>query len=110
MREAVMERYAWQAKLKEGCLAEYRRRHDGLWQELKLLLKDAGICNYSIFTNGTDLFGYYECEKGAEFAARAQKNSSVAAKWNEYMKDIIDMTLDPVTGAQPSLTEVFRLE
>jgi hypothetical protein len=26
------------------------------------------------------------------------------------MKDVMDMKLDPVTGAQPQLTEVFRLD
>lgn len=28
-------------------------------------------------------------------------------KWDEYMKDILIMEKDPVTGAQPLLTQVF---
>jgi L-rhamnose mutarotase len=31
-------------------------------------------------------------------------------KWNEYMKDILIMELDPVTGAQPKLTKVFSFK
>lgn len=105
-----MERYAWKAVIKPGMLEEYRRRHDNIWPELKTLLKEAGICNYTIWNTGDELFGYYECEKGAEFAARTQAESAVVDRWNEYMKDVMVMELDPETGAQPKLTQVFYLE
>ena len=105
-----MERYAWKATVKEGKLAEYKRRHDEIWPEMVDVLKEAGICNYSIWNVGNELFGYYECEKGAEFAAKVQAESSVVDRWNEYMKDVMVMEMDPVTGAQPKLVEVFRLD
>ena len=105
-----MERYAWKATVKPGMLAEYRRRHDNIWPELKELLKSAGICNYTIWNVGDELFGYYECEKGVEFAARTQAGSEVVDRWNEYMKDVMVMEMDPVTGAQPKLEQVFFLE
>ena len=38
-----MERCAWKAIVRDGCLDEYVRRHDAIWPELKQLLKDAGI-------------------------------------------------------------------
>ena len=105
-----MERYAWKAKIKEGKLADYKKRHDEIWQEMKDLLKSAGICNYSIWNVENELFGYYECEKGVAFAARVQAESPIVARWNEYMEDVMEMKLDPVTGAQPHLTEVFYLK
>ncbi len=105
-----MERYAWKATVKEGKLAEYKRRHDEIWPEMVEVLKEAGICNYSIWNVGNELFGYYECEKGAEFAAKVQAESPVVDRWNEYMKDVMVMEMDPVTGAQPKLVEVFRLD
>ena len=105
-----MERYAWKAKLREGKLAEYQRRHDEIWPEMKKLLKDAGICNYSIWNVGDELFGYYECEQGIGFATEMQANSQIVVCWNEYMKDVMVMELDPQTGAQPHLTEVFYLK
>ena len=105
-----MERYAWKAVINEGCVDEYIRRHDEIWPEMKELLKSAGICNYSIWNIGYDLFGYYECEKGVEYAAKVQAESEIVAKWNEYMKDVMTMELDPETGAQPKLREVFRLD
>ena len=105
-----MERYAWKAKVKDGCLDEYIRRHDAIWPELKQLLKDAGIGNYTIWNCGDELFGYYECEKGVDFAAKTQADSPIVDRWNEYMKDVMVREMDPVTGAQPMLRQVFLLE
>ncbi len=106
----MAERYAWRALVKEGKMAEYIKRHNEIGEDMKSELKKAGICNYSIWADGNDLFGYYECEKGVKFAAAFQKNSEVVKKWEEKMKDILIMVLDPETGAQPLLKEVFRLE
>ena len=105
-----MEKYAWMAKIKEGKKDEYIRRHDEIWQDLVEVLKKAGICNYTIWTDGNTLFGYYECEKGIEFATKTQAESEVVDKWNEYMQDVMEMVLDPVTGAQPQLKRVFTLD
>lgn len=105
-----MERMAWKGCIKPGCKAEYIRRHDAIWPEMKAVLKEAGICNYTIFANGDELFGYYECEKGVAFAEKTQANSPVVDRWNEYMKDILELEMDPVTGAQPKLEPVFRLD
>lgn len=104
-----MERYAWKGRVK-GDLAEYRRRHDEIWPELVAVLKEAGICNYSIWSVGDELFGYYECEQGADYAARVQGASEVVDRWNEYMADVLELECDPETGAQKKLVEVFRLD
>ena len=74
------------------------------------VLKDAGICNYSIFYCNDELFGYYECEKGVAYAEKVQAESPVVDRWNDYMKDILELEMDPVTGAQPKLEQVFRLD
>ena len=102
-----MERYAWKAKILDGKKEEYIRRHDEIWPELEEVLLDAGIQNYSIWLTGNDLFGYYECTKGAAHAAKVQADSKVVDRWNEYMKDVMLMEMDPVTGAQPKLEQVF---
>ena len=102
-----MEKYAWRGKIVPGMQEEYKKRHDNIWPEMKEVLADAGIVNYSIWMQGEELFGYYECEKGVENAAKVQAESNVVKKWDEYMKDILIMEKDPVTGAQPLLTQVF---
>lgn len=104
-----MEKYAWRARVFEGKQEEYIRRHNEIWPQMKELLHTAGIRNYTIWLNGTELFGYYECEKGIEFAAKTQNESPIVAQWNEYMRDVMVMEVDPVTGAQPLLQKVFEL-
>lgn len=104
-----MEKYAWTARVRPGMAAEYERRHRDIWQEIKDALRAAGVRNYSIWRSGDVLFGYYECEKGAAFACRAQAESEVVARWERHMADVLDMTPDPETGAQPRLKQVFDL-
>ena len=105
-----MERFAWKGRIKPGMKDEYNRRHDEIWPEMVALLKSAGIRNYTIWSDGETLFGYYECEQGIEFAERTQAESPVVDRWNEYMKDILELEMDPETGAQPKLEQVFRLD
>ena len=105
-----MERYAWKAILIEGKKEEYVRRHNEIWDEMKKVLKKAGIKNYSIWLSDNELFGYYECAKGVEYASKIQRESPIVKKWNEFMKDVMKMPLDEKTGAQPLLEEVFYLK
>ena len=105
-----MERYAWRGRVKEGCIEEYKRRHAEIWPEMKAVLKEAGICNYTIFASGNELFGYYECEKGVDYAVRYQNGNEVVQRWEEHMKDILFFENTGEGEAQPKLTEVFRLD
>ena len=104
-----MERFAWKAVVKDGMLSEYKKRHDNICPELKQVLKDAGISNYTIWNTGNELFGYFECDKGVAYAEKYQAASSVVDKWNVYMKDVMVMEMDPETGAQPKMQQVFYL-
>lgn len=105
-----MERMAWKGRIKPGKKAEYIRRHKEIWPEMVSVLKEAGIVNYSIFCCGDELFGYYECQKGVVFAEKTQAESSVVRRWNDFMQDVLELEMDPVTGAQPKLEQVFRLD
>lgn len=104
-----VEKYAWKAKIVDGKIEEYEKRHNEIWQEMKDVLKSAGIRNYTIWNTGNELFGYYECDS-IEYASNVQNSSEVVKKWDEYMKDILIMEKDPVTGAQPLLRCVFSFE
>ena len=72
-----MEHMAWKGRIKPGCKAEYQKRHAEIWPEMVKVLKDAGICNYSIFYCNDELFGYYECEKGVAYAEKVQAHLRV---------------------------------
>lgn len=105
-----MEKYAWKGMIAPGKIDEYIRRHKEIWPEMVEVLREAGIVNYTIWNVGNEVFGYYECEKGADFAARIQAESPIVGRWNEYMKDVLIMEMDPITGAQPLLRKVFELD
>ena len=105
-----MERIAWNGRILPGMKNEYVKRHDEIWPEMTELLKSAGIYNYTIFCSGDRLFGYYECEKGISFAEETQAKSPVVDKWNKYMKDVLELEMDPATGAQPKMEIVFRMD
>ena len=105
-----MERMAWKGRIRPGCKAEYIRRHDEIWQEMKDVLHRAGIRNYTIWNVGNELFGYYECEHGIEFAEKTQAGSPIVDKWNVYMDDVLELEMDPVTGAQPKMQCMFLME
>ena len=97
-----MEKIFWRAAIKPGMEQEYRRRHDEIWPEMVAELTAAGIRNYTIWMDGCELFGYYECEKGADFALRYQAESAVVAKWEKEMDSIKE-------GESKRLIKVFEL-
>lgn len=99
-------KFAWRAKVIPGKEEEYKKRHAEIWPEMKKVLADAGIVNYSIWMSGDDLFGYYECTKGLDYASKIQNESPIVDKWNIYMKDVMVMETGKGTQ-QPALVQVF---
>ena len=105
-----MSQYAWVLEVRPGCEEEYRRRHDEIWPEMSEALRNAGMRNYSIYL-GPDgrLFAYLETED-FEMMARTIGRDPVNARWQEYMKDIISVDVDPATGFARLLPELFHAE
>lgn len=95
-------------KLFKGCKAEYKRRHDKIWDDLRELLKDTGIADYSIFLDEETnfLFAYLTVENAKNL--NALSHEPVMKKWWAYMKDIMETNEDnsPVIV---ELKEVFYL-
>ena len=65
-----MERYAWKATVLPGKLEEYIRRHNEIWPEMKDVLHQAGIRNYTIWNVGNELLGVRERRRGCPRAGR----------------------------------------
>ena len=103
-----MQRVAFKMKLFKGCEEEYNKRHDALWPELEILLKQAGIKEYSIFLDEETnvLFGYLTVDDVAELDALPKH--PVMQKWWAYMKDIMETNEDN-SPVNISLKEVFYL-
>jgi len=103
-----MEQIAFEMTLKKGYEAEYKKRHDEIWPELRKLLKETGISEYSIFLNERtgSLFGVLKVENSISLDALSHQ--SIMKKWWAYMKDIMETNLNNSPVSVP-LTKVFYL-
>lgn len=84
----LIMRHFFHLRIKENKVEEYKERHRNVWPEMICALKEAGIRNYSIFLECSDVYGYWESEnvdRTLEFLSRNEVNS----KWQEYMSDVI---------------------
>lgn len=103
-----MYRIAFKMQLFRGFQEEYKKRHDELWPELKQLLKEAGISDYSIFLDETtnELFGVVKADDRVKLDALS--SNPVMQKWWKFMADIMETNPDN-SPVQFPLKEVFYL-
>lgn len=85
---------AFKMKLKPGCAAEYKRRHDAIWPELKKAISVSGVYDYSIFLDEETLtlFAYQKLKPGNK--ADTQKDMPIVRKWWDMMADIMEVNPD----------------
>jgi len=103
-----MQRVGFKMRLFKGYAQEYKKRHDGIWNELRELLKQAGIKDYSIFLDeeSNNLFAYLTVEDTKKLDELPQE--PVMKKWWSYMKDIMETNEDNSPVSIP-LKEIFYL-
>ena len=103
-----MHRVAFKMKLFKGNEAEYKKRHDAIWPELKQLLKETGVADYSIFLDEETnfLFGVLKIENPLKLDELPQH--PVMKKWWAYMQDIMESNSNDSPVSIP-LKEVFYL-
>ena len=104
-----MERYAFKMFLHDGQRDEYKKRHDEIWPDLAVLLRQAGISNYSIFLDDdtNTLFAYLERPKDHTMASLP--DHPVMRRWWDYMKDLMQTDATGAPIARP-IGEVFHLD
>lgn len=104
-----MIRRAFRMSVHAGQAAEYERRHNPIWQELRDTLAQHGVRSYSIFLDADthDLFAYMELESEELWTQIA--GSDVCRRWWQAMRDVMPTHPDgpPVSS---DLREVFHLE
>lgn len=104
-----MEQVAFLMHLKKGNEAEYRRRHDEIWPELKAALSDAGICDYSIFLDEPtgNLFAVLRLKP--DNTRETLPGLPVMRRWWDYMGDLMDVdtTNKPIERA---LVPMFHMD
>lgn len=96
-------------KLKPGKKDEYKKRHDEIWHELLVLLRESGVSDYSIFFDEeTDIL--FAVQKVSDDGGSQDLGKNpVVQKWWAFMKDIMESNPDNSPVSTP-LEEVFYME
>ena len=107
--ELEKETIAFKMHLLPGKALEYKARHDEIWPELKSLLSDSGISDYSIFLDEETniLFGTYRASKNNQI--KLLPLNPVMQKWWNFMADIMETNPDNEPLSTP-LKPVFYME
>ena len=104
-----MVRKAFKMYLNEGMKAAYKKKHDEIWPELKKLLKEAGVSEYSIFLDEeTNTLFPFQKVSGDAGSQDLGKNE-VVKKWWEGLVGIMQVNEDNSPVSVP-LQEVFYME
>jgi L-rhamnose mutarotase len=102
------ESFAFCLRLRPGTEAEYRRRHDEIWPEMRAMMQDAGILHYEIHLRREDgsLFAFIVRKPGSSMAAFP--SNPVWQRWQKHMADILIQDAGGGPLRTP-LERVFRL-
>lgn len=105
---AEPQRLAFRMKLKPGFKEEYRKRHDAIWPELRELLAQAGVSEYSIFLDEetNTLFAFQKLKSGS--GSQTLGTKPIVQRWWKHMADIMDTNPDYSPVSVP-LEEVFYM-
>ncbi len=104
-----MERKAFKMFLKPGFEKEYEKRHNEIWPELKAVIEESGVYDYSIFWDkDTNILFAVQKVKG-NGGSQDLGNNPIVQKWWAYMADIMETNPDnsPVCI---ELKELFYLD
>ena len=104
-----MKREAFKMYLKPGCEAEYEKRHNAIWPELKKLLSENGVCDYSIYWDKDTNILFASQKVQGEESSQDMGSNPIVQKWWAYMADIMETNPDNSPVSIP-LKEVFRME
>lgn len=104
-----MKRLAFKMYLNEGQKEIYRKRHIEIWPELKKLLRNSGVSEYSIFLDEETgiLFAFQKII--GQNSSQELGNEEVVKKWWSFMSDIMRTNADDSPVTVP-LEEIFHMD
>lgn len=105
----MAEKYAFRMRLNPGMKAEYKRRHDEIWPELVALLKEAGVCDYSIHLDEETNFLFAVLWRGDDHRMDDLARHPVMRRWWAAMADLMETKPDNEPVAVP-LETVFHMD
>ena len=104
-----MKREAFNMYLKPGYEAEYERRHSEIWPEVKQLLKESGVSDYSIYWDKDTNILFAVQKISGEASSQELGDNPIIQKWWAYMADIMETNPDNSPVSIP-LKEVFYMD
>ncbi|MTK52829.1 L-rhamnose mutarotase [Paludibacter sp.] len=104
-----MIRTAFKMFLKPGFEAEYEKRHAAIWPQLKTLLKDSGVYDYSIFWDKETNILFAVQKVNGDQSSQDLGSTEIVQKWWAYMADIMETNPDNSPVSIP-LPELFYME
>ncbi|WP_313381540.1 L-rhamnose mutarotase [Proteiniphilum saccharofermentans] len=104
-----MQRIAFKMFLKPGFEKEYKKRHSEIWPELKKLLSDTGVKDYSIFWDKETNILFAVQKIYGEQSSQEIGIEPIVQKWWDYMADIMEVNEDNSPISIP-LIEFFYME
>ncbi|MGI6495223.1 MAG: L-rhamnose mutarotase [Kiritimatiellia bacterium] len=100
---------AFKMKLKPGHEAEYQKRHAAIWPELKQLLSDSGVSDYSIFLDPETLVLFAVQKVSGDGGSQDLGGNPIVRKWWAYMADLMEVNPDNSPVSIP-LPMVFHMD
>ncbi|WP_343673815.1 L-rhamnose mutarotase [Chitinophaga sp.] len=100
---------AFKMYLKPGYKEEYRRRHAAIWPELKQLLKESGVSDYTIFLDEATNTLFAVQQQSGEQSSQELGTTEVVKRWWAYMADIMETNADQSPLSHP-LEPVFHMD
>lgn len=104
-----MQRIAFKMFLKPGFEKEYKKRHSEIWPELKKLLSDTGVKDYSIFWDKETNILFAVQKIYGEQSSQEIGIEPIVQKWWDYMADIMEVNEDNSPISIP-LIDFFYME
>ncbi len=105
----MTHRLCFSLQLPASSVEEYRRRHDGLWPELRDAILAQGGHNYSIFAmpDVDRVVGYLEVDDIDLWNSGGE--SEITRAWWKHMADLMPTNPDH-SPIQAPIVEVFHLD
>lgn len=104
-----MKRVAFKMYLKPGFEKEYEKRHAEIWPELKKLLKESGVNDYSIYWDKETNILFATQKIDGEKSSQDMGINPIVQQWWDYMADIMEVNEDNSPISIP-LKELFYME
>lgn len=93
--KSLIRHRVFAAKLKPGCEAEYKRRHDGLIAKRGTSVTQGPESNFTIWYGDGHIFGYCELVRAYDHEPTPQERAETAA-WETRQLEIMDWLTDDV--------------